>query len=203
MTLTTPRFCIIGIFAALIILMPVLAAAHPHVFVASEAEVLTDDTTVTGIRQIWYFDEAFTAGILADYDLDGDSAFNEAESNAVENGAFINLQNFSFFTTIEIDGRAVRPREYSDFSVGVKDGMLYYAFTTPLHKSSAESGITFTMLNYDPEYYVDFYVGMGPKMHIAEDAAYTLNVQYEDDYSAANTMFMIPPVVATVTLTRK
>lgn len=203
MTLTTPKLHLAGLLAVLLFFAPCAVSAHPHVFVASEAEVLTDDTAMTGIRQIWYFDEAFTAGILADYDLDGDSTFNEAESKAVENGAFINLKNFGFFTTLKMAGRTIQPREYSDFSVGVKDGMLYYAFTTPLRKSSAKGELTFTMHNYDPEYYVDFYVGMGPKMHIAEDAAYVLDVQYEDDYSAANTMFMIPPVVATVTLKRK
>jgi ABC-type uncharacterized transport system substrate-binding protein len=187
--------------------LPLLAArttsAHPHVFVASEAEVLSDEEGLTGIRQVWYFDEAFSASILADYDADKDFAFNSAESKAVENGAFINLKHFHFFTNLKVSGQSLKPQDYRDFAVGMKDDMLYYAFTIPFQKSVSGGELSFTMFNYDPEYYVDFYVGMGPKMHIDENAHYVLEVKYEDDYSAANTLYMIPPVLAKITLKRK
>ena len=49
------------------------ALAHPHVFVSSKTEVLyAPDGSVTGLRHIWSFDEAYSAYMVQGLDKNGD-----------------------------------------------------------------------------------------------------------------------------------
>lgn len=68
--------------ALLLLLLPLPAAAHPHVFVDSAVEVILDGAgSVTGVRLTWTYDEYFSLLLATDLglDADGDMALTDAE----------------------------------------------------------------------------------------------------------------------------
>lgn len=61
------------------------AQAHPHVFVDSRIEVVTEGGAVTGVRLTWTYDEYFSLVLSEDLgiDGDGDGVLSDAEAEAL------------------------------------------------------------------------------------------------------------------------
>ena len=56
-----------------------LAEAHPHIFVDARSEIVFDpEGRISAVRQIWQFDEAFTAYAIQGLDADDEDALEEA-----------------------------------------------------------------------------------------------------------------------------
>lgn len=106
--------------------------AHPHVFVDCSLTFEFDKQGLKGVRQKWWFDEMFAAMILGDFDKNHDNKLSPDEAAALEQGAFVNLKNFDYFTRIFVDGKPFKPVEATEFKPAIEDGTLVYYFLVPL-----------------------------------------------------------------------
>ena len=132
------------------------AEAHPHVFIDARAEIVFDKAgKIESIRNIWQFDEAFTAFAVQGLDADEDGTLTDKELAPLAKVNIESLHEFGFFTWLTIDGKEhdfVTPTEYW---LEFHGGRLTLFFTLPLHAAATVG--TKTMLEiFDPEYFVAF-----------------------------------------------
>ncbi|WP_419781415.1 DUF1007 family protein [Maridesulfovibrio sp.] len=134
------------------LLSPVKASAHPHVFVDCSLTFEFNDKGLAGVRQKWWLDEMFSAMILGDFDKNHDSKLSPDEATALEQGAFVNLKNFNYFTRILVDGKEHTPVEAVQFKPSIEEGTLVYNFFVPLNISDGAKHVVMVAI-YDESFY--------------------------------------------------
>ncbi|MGD1887167.1 MAG: DUF1007 family protein [Cohaesibacteraceae bacterium] len=142
------------------------AAAHPHVWVDAEAEILFDDSgAITAIRQAWRFDEAFSAYVMLGLDVNEDGIYSRQETAELAEINVTSLADFHYFTSIagaqttdrlgdlyslQFDG----PRDYYIDHDGVQATL---HFTLPLEQALPPRAHDLVVVDiFDPEYFVAF-----------------------------------------------
>lgn len=149
------------IAAALLFVLAVIgtaqiARAHPHVFVDAKAEIVFDgDGRIESVRNIWRFDEAFSAYATFGLDENEDGELSPDELAPLAKVNVEALAEFDFFTYLEF-GETIAdftpPTEYFLTYDGVHL-TLYY--TLPL--AAPLAAVTPAKLDvFDPEYFVAF-----------------------------------------------
>jgi ABC-type uncharacterized transport system substrate-binding protein len=130
------------------------AAAHPHMFVQAKGElVFGAKGEITGVRNVWQFDKAFTREATADLDANHDGRISDAELKPLAKINMEALKDYEYFTFLKRDGVKAAfdaPREYW---LQLSGGLLTLFFTVPLKTPMAAKGST-TVEIYDPEYFV-------------------------------------------------
>ena len=106
-----------------------LATAHPHMFISTTEEFVFTDNKLQGLWMEWTFDSYFSADIDFYYDWDNNNYFDKAETEEIFNNAFMNLENYNFFTFIRQGATRTTPQEVHNFSCRQnKEGILTYRF---------------------------------------------------------------------------
>jgi ABC-type uncharacterized transport system substrate-binding protein len=139
---------------AALMLVPLQARAHPHVWITVKGEIVFDaDRTVTEIRYDWSFDEAYSA--YAVLGLEKDSNGNIA-SDGLKNTSIVNAQAFEdaqYFTFITSDGSKIGFSGASDYRLGYDNGRLNLAFRLHL-RNPIPATHGFEIKIYDPTFFV-------------------------------------------------
>lgn len=148
----TVAFCLGAVFSAFS--TPSNVAAHPHVLVDAKAEIVFDERQrITAVRNIWQFDEAFTAFAVQGLDADADGNLSDAELVPLAQENVDALAAYEFFTYLVIGERKhafMPPREYRD---ELHDGRLTLTFLLPLEEPVAlDQPVDIEI--FDPEYFV-------------------------------------------------
>ncbi|MDJ0613324.1 MAG: DUF1007 family protein [Rhizobiaceae bacterium] len=105
--------------------LSVAAAAHPHVFIDANIEIVrSDEGKFTELRHVWRFDELFSATIILDFDTDGDDKLNEAELKVVTDTIHKSISEFDFFTAIRVGGKPVDFYEPDELKAYFEDGQM-------------------------------------------------------------------------------
>jgi len=146
------------------LLGPVKASAHPHVFVDCSLTFEINGQGLAGVRQKWWFDEMFSSMILGDFDKNHDNKLTPEEAAALEQGAFVNLKNFNYFTRVLVDGKERDQIEAVDFKPSVEDGTLVYEFFVPLNITEKKKHVIMVAI-YDKSFYTA--VQMDPQNKIS------------------------------------
>ena len=116
------------------------AQAHPHVYVTVETTALVGaDTTVTGLRHKWTFDEMYSSFAVQGLDKRGG---NEPTRDDLKELAKLNvesLKEFGYFTHPQLLAASGAPEKAAmkapeDYFLEFKDGQLSLTFTLPLEK---------------------------------------------------------------------
>ena len=131
------------------------AAAHPHVWITAVTTFVLEDRQLVALRHRWTFDEFFGSFVIEERDLDGDGRFDPAETAALRQGAFDNLEEFDYFTHLRIDGHAWPLRAIEAFAARIEDGVLVYEFTLALPQPVDPAAADLALGVYDSEYYVE------------------------------------------------
>lgn len=132
--------------------IPLVAAAHPHVFIDAEVTFEVDENGVRGVRQHWLFDEMFTRALLGDLDLPLDDSAPQW-SEKIKSGAFDYLKNSDYFTAAFSGGERLDMPEATEFEASLRDdNRLIYDFFIPLRVPAPGM---FRLAVYDKEYYAD------------------------------------------------
>lgn len=131
------------------------AAAHPHVWITNVTTFVFEDRQLVGLRHRWTFDEFFGSFVVEEHDPDGDGRFDPAETAALRQGAFENLEEFDYFTHLRVDGDSWPLREIASFAARIEDGKLVYEFALPLPEPVDPGAVDVALGVYDPEYYVE------------------------------------------------
>ncbi|WP_320171423.1 DUF1007 family protein [Maridesulfovibrio sp.] len=186
-------FFLISVFAA-----PNRVDAHPHVFVDCSLTFEFDESGLKGIRQKWWFDKMFAAMILGDYDKDRNNIISEEEAKEIESGAFINLRNFNYFTSISVDGNRVSSITATEFKPLVEDSTLVYTFFVPLHLA-ADSAHTVKVAVYDESFYTA--IQMDPQNKISSTPSnMQVNLTLEQEPEMAYFYGQMVPDAAVLTI---
>jgi ABC-type uncharacterized transport system substrate-binding protein len=132
------------------------AAAHPHVWIRVIAELLYGpDGSITGVRQVWTFDEMFSAFATRGLDQKTQGTFTREELGPLAKTYLDGLKDFGYFTFVRLNGERQNeifagPVDYF-IDYDPKQAAITLNFTLPLN--SAAPAKSFEVLIYDPQLY--------------------------------------------------
>jgi ABC-type uncharacterized transport system substrate-binding protein len=140
---------------ALAVVIPTRCAeAHPHVLVDAHTEILFNaQGQMTGITNVWDFDDAFSAFAIQGYDKKGDGLPTRAELQPLAQVNLNSLKEYGYFTRVSMDGANVPFGQPTNFFDVFEHERLTLHFTLPLAKPLDVGGKTFEVNVYDPEYF--------------------------------------------------
>jgi ABC-type uncharacterized transport system substrate-binding protein len=142
--------------AAGAVMAPDRASAHPHVWISVVAELLYGpDGSITGVRQVWTFDEMFSAFATRGIAQKTEGAFSREELDPLAKTYMDGLKDFGYFTFVRLDGERQNevfagPVDYF-IDYDPKQTAITVNFTLPL--KSAAPAKSFEVLIYDPQLY--------------------------------------------------
>lgn len=96
------------------------AAAHPHVWVATQSQAIFENGSLTALRFTWLFDEMYTTSALEGLDTNKDGKVEGAELDELTKVNMEGLKEFEYFTTITMAGKPVAVGDPREFSMEVK-----------------------------------------------------------------------------------
>jgi ABC-type uncharacterized transport system substrate-binding protein len=147
-----------NLLAAMLSLLPVPALAHPHIFIDAQFEVVAaSDGSISELRNIWRFDEVFSSSVLLDFDKNENLTLDPGELKAVGKTVRNSLAQYSYYTNVTSNGKAVAMAKPETMQADYKDGALVLTFSLrPLQKTTLKGTTIFGI--YDPTLYtaVDF-----------------------------------------------
>lgn len=158
---TTLRFACLApaglvLAGAAAILVPSVAQAHPHVWVTMKSELLyAADGRLTGVRQSWTFDDAFSAYALQGMEKQKDGTYGDDVLKPLAEVNVTSLKEYGYFTTAKTATEKVAFADPVDYRLTYADDVLTLHFTLPLAKPIAAKG-TLTLEVYDPTVFVSF-----------------------------------------------
>ncbi len=141
--------------AIVMILLPCVAWAHPHIIVELILGFVTDENGIAGVSQEWTLSINYSARLISMFDADKDGAFSPAESAGLYTEAFENLRKHYFFSHIEIDGISYVDDVIQNYQVDIVAGRVRHRFFMPLHLAGIK-GRTLRFAVYDDTGYVSF-----------------------------------------------
>lgn len=150
------RSLLAGLAAALI--LPAQAFAHPHIFAEARLEVVSDDTGhISQLRNVWRFDELFSASVLLDFDKNSNATLDPDELAEVGQTVLDSLSEYNYYTTIYDNGKLVKVSKPDAIHADFKDNQLLLIFAVkPAEPMPLKGTMSFGI--YDPTLYtaIDF-----------------------------------------------
>lgn len=144
--------------AALAMLAPAAATAHPHVFADARLEVVASaDGTIQELHNVWRFDDVFSSQVLLDFDKNTNLVLDQDELEEIGKTVRNSLEEFGYYTTLTLDGKSVAVAKPDVINVDFKDGQLLMFFAVkPASPMPLKGKLTFGV--YDPTLYasIDF-----------------------------------------------
>ena len=130
------------------------AAAHPHVWVTMNTElVYAPDGSVTGLRQSWAFDDMFSAFALQGLASKEKGKFTREELAPLAKENVESLKEFNYFTFATADGKkAPFADPQSGYWADEKDAIVTLHFVLPFKTPVKTKDLTIEV--YDPTYFV-------------------------------------------------
>lgn len=184
------------LIAAILALLPTAALAHPHVFVDAKAEVVFDAAgKVTAIRNVWRFDDAYSAFATQGLDADSDGKLTTEELKPLADVNVQSLKDFGYFTFLMAGDRDVDFKPPTEYWLQSDGGLLTLYFTLPTESPVEIRSLPATLDVYDPTYYVSFsFVDDQPVAleGAPKDCSYTIVRPKELDPATAATLAEIP-----------
>jgi ABC-type uncharacterized transport system substrate-binding protein len=132
------------------------AGAHPHVWISVVAELLYGpDGSITGVRQVWTFDEMFSTFATRGIEQKTQGTFSREELDPLAKTYLDGLKDFGYFTFVRLDGERQNdvftdPVEYF-IDYDPKQTAITVNFTLPL--KTAAPAKSFEVMIYDPQLY--------------------------------------------------
>lgn len=173
--------------AALLAGGAVPAAAHPHVFVDARVEVVFDkDGRISALRQVWRFDDAFSAFATQGLDKNGDGILSIDELQPLAKVNVDSLKDYDYFTFLRIGGKRTGFKIPTEYWLQMSDSYLTLFYTLPLMQPVKPDTAGVAIEIYDPTYFVDYQmVEQDPAKLIDAPAGCTVDVKRKEDPDAA------------------
>ncbi len=137
-------------------LLPAPAAAHPHVFIDAVTTFRFDQKKITGVELRWHFDDLYSSVLIHDFDTNHDGAFDPAEVERVQAGAFVALKSSGYFTHLWVDNTERTIENVREFQAYILGGRVFYQFVIEVNPPVDPVKHRLTVGVFDPGYYVAF-----------------------------------------------
>lgn len=172
------------------------ASAHPHVFVDARAELVFDGKgNITAIRQVWRFDDAFSAFATQGLDANSDGKYSREELAALAKINVESLKEYDYFTFLKLADQRKGFKLPTEYWLQMNDGLLTLFYTMPLIEPIPMKATTVVLDIYDPIFFVDFeLVKDEPALLVGNPQGCTLEVKHKGapDPAAAAVLGQIP-----------
>ena len=144
---------IVPLALALTALSAPAAHAHPHIFAEARLEVVANDKGEVGeLRNVWRFDDMFSASVLLEFDHNSDAKLDAKELAEVGQTVLESLGEYNYDTTIFDNGKSVKLSKPDVIHADFKDGQLLLMFAAKPAEAIPLKG-TFSIGVYDPTMY--------------------------------------------------
>ena len=189
------RIVKVGFFLVLSILcLPGTLWTHPHAFADCTLDVVFDENGIRMIHENWVMDEMFSNVLIWDFDTNEDGALTGTELDAVAAAGMENLQTYSYFTHLWVNGKAV-VTEARNMRCDWRDGRLIYDFDVPV---TTTPGGELVVSIYDDSFYTDIYVlddgirysGQNAKFSISMDRRAAPELSYYNGQVTPDAIFL-------------
>ncbi len=152
------RGIVLAIAAAALITasLPSTAQAHPHVWVDVRATVAYKDGNIVGLKQIWTFDDMYTAMAIQGMDKNGDGKYDREELQELAKVNIDGIKQFAYFTFAKLGTEALPFAEPQEYWLEHEDNVLTLHFVLPLKSPLPASKPGFSFSIYDPTYFIAF-----------------------------------------------
>ena len=166
------RSKVAAIAAALIgLLWTASAQAHPHVLIDIKVEaVFNDSGEVVGLRELWIFDELYTAFAVSGLDTDGDGQPEEDLIADLLNANMTSLKDYDYFTRVLLDDEPVTLATAGDASAWLLNNRLRMRFFLPFAEPVDIADRNFSYAVYDPTYFVELLHSGAPDAIVLSEA---------------------------------
>jgi len=116
--------------AAGLLLAPAPAFAHPHIFAEARLEVIAgSDGNISELRNIWRFDEMFSASVMLDFDKNSDLKLDKDELAEVGKVVHESLADFDYYTFVTEDGKKTELAKPDAIHVDYDNGQILMFFS--------------------------------------------------------------------------
>ncbi|WP_127091029.1 DUF1007 family protein [Aquabacter cavernae] len=133
-----------------------VAMAHPHVWVTMKTQVLYGpDGMVTGLKQDWTFDDAFTAFALQGLERNKDGSYPDSVLKPLAEVNVTSLKEYDYFVRAKTAKSQVKFKDPTDYSLTFENDALTLHFVLPLEKPVPAKGLM-TFEIFDPTMFVSF-----------------------------------------------
>lgn len=138
-------------------LAPGLAAAHPHIFVDAQVEVVIGADGLEAVRLTWIYDEFFSLLVTEDMGLDDDLDGTLTEAELEELAAYVLAwpEGYGGDLTVSVGGEPVALGARSEAGLDFVDGRMV---ETHLREVRAPVDGPVTIQVFDPGYYTAYTV---------------------------------------------
>lgn len=130
------------------------AAAHPHIWIDATVTVQVENERIDAVRVEWTFDEFFSAVLLEDFDLDRSGHFDAEEVERIYEAIEPNLRILGYMTHIQAALDYQKLERIRNFDAVVEDGLVRFAFETPLPEPVDPRERRLTVSLFDETYYI-------------------------------------------------
>ena len=146
------------LFVLALVLLPLAAAAHPHVWIETRADFVFDHDKFIGVDVDWLFDEIFSAAMVDDFDHGKKGHFDDKDIADLKQQVLPGYADFAYFTHMRIDGKDVKIAKVENFTASLEKGQVRFKFRALLpvppapvdpQKHKIEVGL------YDETFFVD------------------------------------------------
>ena len=140
------------------------AAAHPHVFVESNLEIVRDSQgAVTELRHVWRFDDLFSSDVMLNYDANGDGKLDHDELDEVGKTVGSSIAEYDYYTEVRLGDENPDFNPPEAVMVDYVDNQVLVFFSLKMKQPVSLKGKPFKVSVSDPTFYV--------AMEIADEAA--------------------------------
>jgi ABC-type uncharacterized transport system substrate-binding protein len=153
----------------LMLLAPLPALAHPHVTISVKTVVVSDGKgTITALRHIWTFDEAFSAFSTTGLDKNRDGKLDREELSDLAKVNVESLSEYGYFSDLKVGREKAEFGAVTDYFLAHDGKALTLHFTLPVHAKAPD--IRKAKLEvYDPSYFVAF--GYAPENPVSVEGS--------------------------------
>ncbi|MEJ2228889.1 MAG: DUF1007 family protein [Alphaproteobacteria bacterium] len=143
--------------ALLLVITASQAAAHPHVWIKTEIEVLyNQDKAITGFQEKWTFDVMYTAFAIQGLDKNKDGKYDRKELQELAKVNINALKEFQYFTYPKIGKDVVKKLQPESYWMEHNNGKLSLTFKLALAEPIPYGKLAnFSFAVYDPTFYIE------------------------------------------------
>ncbi|MEZ5843838.1 MAG: DUF1007 family protein [Hyphomicrobiaceae bacterium] len=187
----------------MLLVLPALrpAAAHPHVWVEIDSEIIVEGRSITGVRHRWTFDEAYSEQAVEGLDANKDGRIDRDELAELTKINMEALPQFGYFTEIGAPGVRVAvktpgdswleqvtlPPAQDDLEKRPRKALVLH-FTLPLAEPLPlqPTGLSFAVR--DPSFFIAFLTAGKSAVRFSKGAAVSCVLSADREAQALSTL---------------
>jgi ABC-type uncharacterized transport system substrate-binding protein len=174
--------CRLGLALALLLGAAAHLSAHPVILITYRQDFSFDSGGLTGFSETWKFDQVHSEQILQMFDANHNGKIDPAEMPALQKGYFDDLKDYSYFTSIVLDGKPVATPDVTNFSAVFEDNRMIYHFFVPLRVAASAEEHELDITIWDPTYYTDLSVEGADALTLRKPASIDASVSVANDH---------------------